>query len=939
MKSKLHVLRVLFCAMLLVQFSLVKAQCPASVTATIVSQTNATCPSNGSVTIGSNANIVSSATYQALVAPSGVSLAVQSSNVFTSLPPGNYTFKVVCGASSATVPTTVTSSYTQLTGSTTVTDMCYLFTGGATVIANAAGGSAPYTYSIRKTTNPNYSDLLSTYSASNNFAVTDTGVYQVRMKDNCGNFITKSVNVFPDIPQIILHPNWMEFYTSCGSNTGTLYYYLTDKNDVGISQSDIPYGLRIDMYEKGVGCTRGAFLQTFNALQFDDESIIIPNNKNLYFKITNACGDTSSTCYDALPLAPYVIHWGIVQTGCPNASYPNGWVTLGLDWTENSGPGSEYFSVETLSGTVVRTATKDSTVFHNLPYGTYVVKATNGCGATASTTLNPAAVGEVVEFNDWYSGFDLCTTQTGTRTYNAWISGYVKDLEHAIITITSGPSNVGVVGKYYSQYAVVKWSNMLPGNYVASIVSACDSKLINFTVNNTDPVLYQTLNVSTQQICGSGGQIDAALNYNGSGNVSYELYNSSNVLVELNTNGVFANRPAGNYTVKARIQETNWECGTYNYTVDKPVTIVAVGLPPQVVKKIVLVCEDIAGNPTANGKAIISMNGFGPFKVEVKKTIDPDASYLVKLAATSTNFTIDNLTAYQDYRIRITDQCGNTALTDVSVGILQQFSQTSAVGPCLGQAYTISAPDMIDATYSWTKGGVNVGTSKDLVFANWNLSNNGTYVCTIVIGGGCVTRTYSAQVNSFYCGVLPIKLESFVASTNNCKSILSWQITNQNDLAKLQIEKSTDGINFTTIQTIEKAINTQNWITQFVDANPSKGNNQYRLLLIEKDGQKLNSPIATTTNNCQGEKGNDLIVYPNPINNNNINVFIANTAIGYANIRLVNHLGQNVLTQKVKTTETNTTINLAVQSLVNGSYTLFVTNANGKTMQQKVVKL
>jgi hypothetical protein len=939
MKSKLRFLRFVFSALFFIQVLLVKAQCPATVTATIASQTNATCPSNGTIAIGSNANSIPSATYQAVVAPSGVSLAIQSSNVFTSLPAGNYTFKVLCGSSSATVNATVTSSYTQLTGTAIATNMCYLFASGATVIASGSGGTTPYTFAIRKTNNPNYADNLSVYGTADQFVVTDTGVYQVRIKDNCGNFITRSVNVYPTVPQVTLVPEWMDYYNSCGSTQGTLYYDLTDKNGTQIGLIDLAYGLKIDVYEKTTGCTRGAFIETIYTGTSSDQSIVIPNNKNLYIKLTNVCGDTSFTCYNAVPPDPYVIHWNIVQTGCPNATYPNGLVTLGLDWTENSGPGFEYFSVETLSGTVVRTATKDSSAFHGLPYGTYVVKGTNGCSATASTTLVPEAIGATAFFGDWYSGFDFCTNQTGTLTYNAWIGGSVYDLEHAVTTITAGPSNVGIVGFSYPTLGIIRWRNMLPGNYTASVVSACASKLINFTVSSTEPVLYQTLNVSVQQVCGSGSTINAALNYNGTGTVTYELYNSSNTLIRLTAGGVFTNEAPGSYTVKARIQLNSWDCGSTSYTVDKPVTIVPNGAAPQVVKKIVMVCEDVNGVPTANGKAIIRMNGFGPFKVEVKKVTDPDASYVIKFAATSIDFTIDNLVAYQDYRVRITDQCGNTAQTDVSVGILQQFAQSSAVGPCLGQAYTISAPDMIDATYSWTKGGVNVGTTKDLVFANWNTSNNGTYLCTIVIGGGCVTRTYSAQVNSFYCGVLPIKLESFVATTNNCKNILTWSIINQADLAKLQIEKSVDGVNFTTLKSFEKVNNTQIAKTQFVDANPAKGNSYYRLLLVEKDGQKMNSPIATVKNNCNGEQANDLIVFPNPISNNVINVFVANTTTGYANIKLINHLGQNVLEQKVKTTENSTTLNLDVQALANGAYTLIVTNANGKVLQQKVIKL
>jgi hypothetical protein len=912
----------------------VQAQCPASVTATIASQTVATCPSNASVTIGSNANGVGTATYQALTAPSGVSLAPQSSNIFTSLPPGNYSFKVTCGASSANVSTTITTTYTQLTATTAITNVCSSYAAGGTITVTAAGGTTPYTYSLLKTSNANYSDALSNYGVSNILNPTDTGTYQVRIKDNCGNFITKTVIMQPLVPAIYLNPSYLVNDQACGSGNIRLYYYLTDINGNGLSSSSFTFGYRLDIYQKGVGCTRGAFIKTVNKAQNSSDRVTIPVNQNIYIKVTNSCGDTTFVCYDyPVGSTTYKIHWDMVQTGCVSAANPNGLVSVGNDWSEY-GKGPELFSVIKLDGTVMRTPTADSSVFHNLPYGTYVIVGQDACGLIAKDTLVPPAPGDAVYFDNWQ---DLgCSNQTGTLTYNTFVNGYLIDLEHAVITIISGPSNVGVVGLFYPQYGVVRWWNMLPGNYVASIVTPCGTTLVNFSLVPYISVLQQSMVVTTEQACSNGGVIRANLNYNGAGTTSFGLYNSSNVNIANNASGVFTGITAGNYIVKANIQ--SWGECVGSYTIDRPAIILADGAPPQVNKKIVMICEDGSGNPTGNGKAIIRSLGFAPFRIETKKVSESDANYVLKFAASVSDFTVDNLLPYENYRIRITDQCGNTALTDVAVGVLEQLTPINNGTPCIGSPYALAAPDMIDATYTWRKGSTIVSTSREIIFPSYAAANNGTYTCTLSIGGGCVTRTVINNLNGTVCSVLPVTIEDFSANFANCKTQLHWKITNTTlGAAKVDVERSSNGINFDVVKTT--SINVLDNSTQnFIDINPAKANNYYRLVITDNDGKKLQSKVITVKNNCEDGK-NSLTIYPNPVaKGNNVNINIISSVAGNAEIRLLNNVGQLVSTKTVLTKIGNTSTTIPSTDLKSGVYIVSVKLANGETLIQKLIK-
>jgi hypothetical protein len=935
MKRPLLFLKGTFVFLFIIFFISAQSQCPASVTAIIASQTVATCPSNATVTIGSNANGVGTATYQALTAPSGVGLSPQSSNIFTSLPPGIYTFKVVCGASSATVGTTITTTYTQLTATTSITNVCSAYTAGGTITVSAAGGTLPYSYSLRKTTNANYSDALSTYGASNILNPTDSGTYQVRIKDNCGNYITKTVVIQPTVPSIYVSSawSWLANDQPCGSGNIKMYFDLVDVNGNNVTTNDLLYGFKIDLYKKGAGCTRGAFIKTVNYVQYNNTEIIIPKNQDLYFKITNSCGDTTASCY-IYPTADayYKIHWQPVQTGCTSGANPNGLINLGNDYSE-FGLGPELYSVVKLNGTVVRTPTSDSSIFHNLPYGTYVVVGQDACGLVAKDTIVPPSVGDAVYFDSWQTL--ECTNIAGTLTYTAFVRGFIFDAEHAVFTITAGPSNVGVAAVYDKNIAVIKWYNLLPGNYTASIVTTCGTTNVNFSIVPYISVLQQSLTLVTEQACNNGGIIKSTFNYNGIGNVTYKLYNASNVNIDANVSGVFTGLAAGNYTVKVSIYA--WGCSPDNYTIEKTVVILPDGAPPQVIKKIVMICEDAVGNPLGNGKAIIRSLGFAPFRVEAKKVTDPDATYALKFAASINDFTVDNLLPYDNYRIRITDQCGNTALTDVSVGIMEQLTPINNGTPCIGSTYTLSAPDMIDATYTWRKGGTIVATSREIVFPSYAAANDGSYTCTLSIGGGCVTRTVNNTLNGITCSVLPVTIEDFSVNFSNCKTQVNWKISNTSGTARVDVERSSNGINFDVVKTMSTNV-LDNSVQNFVDINPAKANNYYRLIITDNDGKKVQSKAITVKNNCDDGK-NSLSIYPNPVaKGSNVNISIISSVAGNAEVRLLNNVGQLVSTKTILTKVGNTSISIPSSDMKSGVYIVSVKLASGETLIQKLIK-
>ena len=922
--------------MFALQFSITNAfaQCPSTVTAFIQSQINASCPSNASLVIGSNANGVSGAQYQFTVAPAGISMAAQSSNTFTSLLPGNYTIKVNCGAASALVSTVITTSYVQLTATTTISNTCINYVKGGRITVAAANGNPPYLYSILKTTNANYAENLSVYGTNNIFNTTDSGTFQIRVKDACGNFITKTVIIEPSTPGFKLNPYYVLFNQPCASGNVSLEFDILDLNNVSHWIGNIDGGLKFDVYKKGSGCTRGTFISSQTLPQSSStQEVVVPENQNVYIRITNICGDTTVTCYD-YPASPLLFstYWYPTMSGCATATAPNGYLNITLDYSPY-GKGPISYALKTLGGTTVRPNTFDSTSFNSLVYGTYVVIGTDACGKIARDTIYPPALGSNVDFSGWT---DLeCITQTGTLSYRAYINGYVQDLKHAIITITSGPSNVGAIGNFVGNFPVIQFQNMVPGTYTASIISACANKTVTFTIDATEPVLIQSLNVTTQQACNNGGVIYANLNYNGQGVTFYNLYNNSNVFLATNSSGNFTGLSAGTYVVKAQI-EFGPQCGNSYYTLNKTVIIYPDGTPPQVTKKIGLICEDVNGVATTTGKAIIKEAGFGPFKIEIKKSIEPDVNYLLLTTNSISSHTINGLVAHENYRIRITDACGNTALTDVAIGQLQQLSAVNALGPCVGATYTLSAPDYVDATYSWKLNGVVISTDRELVFPTYSSANNGTYECTLVIGGGCVTRTFSSILTGT-CGLLPIKLESIVAEPKDCKVELKWGVVQEINATKYIIEKSKNGTQFENNGEVVATNNINGSIYTYEDKMPNAGLNYYRLKMIENDGTFTYSKIVSVKTSCSTNEQH-VSIYPNPVKDKNVNITVNSLFGGSVMVNFISLTGQVIRKEKIILNIGDTHKTFRLNEFAKGIYLVRIIDDNGNEVStQKLI--
>ncbi|MEO6541713.1 MAG: LamG-like jellyroll fold domain-containing protein [Ferruginibacter sp.] len=114
---------------------------------------------------------------------------------------------------------------------------------------------------------------------------------------------------------------------------------------------------------------------------------------------------------------------------------------------------------------------------------------------------------------------------------------------------------------------------------------------------------------------------------------------------------------------------------------------------------------------------------------------------------------------------------------------------------------------------------------------------------------------------------LPVKLTSFTAVNNNNNIKLQWQTEYEQNSSHYNIQRSTDGINFTDIGRVTASGNSNTTLAySYTDPLPGTLQNAavvfYRLQSVDIDGQFAYSPVVAMHLN---KKDMQLLVFPNPV--------------------------------------------------------------------------
>ena len=140
--------------------------------------------------------------------------------------------------------------------------------------------------------------------------------------------------------------------------------------------------------------------------------------------------------------------------------------------------------------------------------------------------------------------------------------------------------------------------------------------------------------------------------------------------------------------------------------------------------------------------------------------------------------------------------------------------------------------------------------------------------------------------------VLPVDFSDVKAWRQGDDIAVRWTVENQLNVQRYEVEKSTDGISFTRVNsqpaTTTSGASTYNWL----DTHAVEANNFYRIRNVDINGAAAYSKVVKVT---MGKRTGSITVYPNPVTGNVMELQLNNMAAGQYQVRLVNAIGQVLL--------------------------------------------
>jgi hypothetical protein len=206
---------------------------------------------------------------------------------------------------------------------------------------------------------------------------------------------------------------------------------------------------------------------------------------------------------------------------------------------------------------------------------------------------------------------------------------------------------------------------------------------------------------------------------------------------------------------------------------------------------------------------------------------------------------------------------------------------------------------------------------------------------------GTVTSQSQTAFGSYTFGFGPlsslaIKLLTFNATKGGNYNNIHWQAECTSTQAVFEIERSTDGQNFTKIQTIVADQLRCLQPFDYQDNTASAGTNFYRLRVVDVDGKAYYSRIVAVINQS---KGFELVgVYPSLITSGQLKVNITAASRDKAELYITNISGQVIKRMQVSVNAGENIIYVNVDGLAAGTYHVTGRNSEGETKTLRFVK-
>lgn len=199
---------------------------------------------------------------------------------------------------------------------------------------------------------------------------------------------------------------------------------------------------------------------------------------------------------------------------------------------------------------------------------------------------------------------------------------------------------------------------------------------------------------------------------------------------------------------------------------------------------------------------------------------------------------------------------------------------------------------------------------------------SGTDQFVVKVSVGPLTSQVIINVNVLLAPV-PVLISNYAISKTGATASMKWSTSSEINAREFVMEKSADGISFTTVNRIAAHGSGYNYV--LVDPSPLPGWNYYRLQQVDMDGRVMTLPIKSL--NFDSRELKPFSVYPNPVVGRVVNIRL--NSEGHRILSLYDQRGQQVMSRIVSGSASSIRLNLP-ESLTPGLYILLL--IKGKTL-------
>ncbi len=234
------------------------------------------------------------------------------------------------------------------------------------------------------------------------------------------------------------------------------------------------------------------------------------------------------------------------------------------------------------------------------------------------------------------------------------------------------------------------------------------------------------------------------------------------------------------------------------------------------------------------------------------------------------------------------------------------WTLTTSVSPLLGvNATSLIGYSVAGARYIMGRSqGVRAlvgGPANALDFGSGllNLGNTLGTTLSFVADNNGLGKAYLYSFTS--CNItLPVNLVEFTGNKHDLTVELGWTTVSEDNFSHYELERSTDGIRYTTLAMVfAKGEPRNNY--GYTDRHPYMGVNYYRLKMIDKNGQFKYSQVVTAS--FDQKLPADVVVAPNPVKGSQIHVKLIGLSTGVYRMELHNSAGQLLQASSLRVTQ------------------------------------